>query len=434
MPNILIATFGSLGDLHPCLMLGQGLQARGHHVTLATDPFYRARVEATGLAFAPIRPALNFDDEALQRRVLDPRWGSKVIINDIFMPAIVETYTDILPYMQAADLYINAPLTAGGMLAAEVTKTPWVGTVLTPMSLMSTTDPPTITAFPYPNWVHQLPHAFKVPLFQGLYRGFDAVSQPWLKPYHRLRQSLGLPAKANPLFAGQFSPWLNLALLSPVLAPPQPDWPQSKQGSLEATGFLYTDSPHWADEHPESAARLAAFLAAGPPPIVFTLGSSAVNCPGAFYQTSATVCQRLGERGILLAGRHASALSEQFAARNNLLVMDYAPHALVFPQAAVVVHQGGVGTTAQALRAGVPQLVVPFGFDQPDNARRVVGLGVGETLGPRQYSVRNAEQCLQRLLSESSYQYRAKLVAQDIAQEDGLTAACNKVEALLARV
>jgi UDP:flavonoid glycosyltransferase YjiC (YdhE family) len=122
----------------------------------------------------------------------------------------------------------------------------------------------------------------------------------------------------------------------------------------------------------EEPAELEAFLAAGDAPIVFTLGSTAVHNPGNFYKASVTAVRMLERRAVLIGAKGFSGIDSA-----EVLTVPYAPYSRIFPWAAAIVHQGGSGTTGQALLAGHPQLIVPYGWDQPDNGARVVRLGVG---------------------------------------------------------
>lgn len=144
---------------------------------------------------------------------------------------------------------------------------------------------------------------------------------------------------------------------------------------------------------------LEQFLASGPAPVVFTLGTSAVGAAGTFYHESQKTAQILKARAILLIirdprNRPSVPLPE------GIVAFEYAPFSKLFLWVAAVVHQGGIGTTAQALRSGRPQLVVPFTHDQPDNALRAKRLGAAETLYPRRYSATQAAKHLRLLLTE----------------------------------
>ena len=112
------------------------------------------------------------------------------------------------------------------------------------------------------------------------------------------------------------------------------------------------------------------FVASGPPPVVFTLGSAAVLAAGDFYEVSAKAAIELGIRAVLLIGTDPrNRLRQQLP--DSICVAEYAPYSALFSRASLVVHQGGVGTTAQCLRAGKPMLIMPYSHDQPDNARRM---------------------------------------------------------------
>ena len=230
--------------------------------------------------------------------------------------------------------------------------------------------------------------------FMGLAR---SATKKWTAPVRALRRERGLPDSADPLYQGQFSPHGTLALFSRVLGAPQPDWP----AHTRLTGFP------WFDGDQTMSPELTRFLDAGDPPIVFTLGTSAVLAPGAFYEESVRATQALGRRAVLLVGAAAAADPVPRSWPDNVIAVDYVSHAALFPRAAAVVHQGGVGTTGQALRAGVPTLVVPHAHDQPDNADRVVRLGVAQAIDARKYTAPRAAAALGELTSNARYKTRA---------------------------
>ena len=185
---------------------------------------------------------------------------------------------------------------------------------------------------------------------------------------------------------------------------------------------------HLGDVSPDSdpSPRLAQFLASGSKPLVFTQGSTAVHNAGNFYDVSAGAALRLGRRAVLL-GTSPSIVSSA----SGILALPYEAYSQIFPHAAVNVHQGGSGTTGEALRAGRPMLVVPYGWDQPDNAIRLERLGVGLHLPRRRYSIATATAALTRLLEDTSFSARSAQIATQVNAEDGLSAACNAIESLL---
>jgi UDP:flavonoid glycosyltransferase YjiC (YdhE family) len=114
-----------------------------------------------------------------------------------------------------------------------------------------------------------------------------------------------------------------------------------------------------------------------------------------------------------------------------MVAFPYAPYAELFPRAAAIVHQGGIGTTAQAMRSGRPMLVMPYGHDQPDNAVRVARLGIARTIARRHYTPARAAAELRPLLDKPVYGQRAAAVGKALQQEDGVRAACDALEGLL---
>jgi UDP:flavonoid glycosyltransferase YjiC (YdhE family) len=244
-------------------------------------------------------------------------------------------------------------------------------------------------------------------------------SLAWVKPVLALRAEAGLPPGKHPLFDCQHSPALVLALYSRLLGAAQADWPPQ----TTVTGFCFHDRK---DGRESLSPDLARFLDSGPPPLVFTLGSSAVLAAGDFYAESLAAARALGRRAVLLAGTNAVP-----GLGPDVCVADYAPYSLVFPRAEAVVCSGGVGTLSQVLRAGTPALVVPFGNDQPDNALRCTRLGVSRTLHRKRYRRDRAATALGELLRDPAARAKARESATVIAGEDGVRAVCDAVEKLV---
>jgi UDP:flavonoid glycosyltransferase YjiC (YdhE family) len=315
-------------------------------------------------------------------------------------------------------LLISHPITFAAPLLAEKHNLPWLATVLSPISLWSRFDPPVPPVVPLIQKMAR--HGpFTTSLLQKLSR---AVTAQWLRPVQQLRREMGLPSRGHPLFEGQFSPHGNLALFSPVLASPQPDWPSH----ITTCGFCFYDRNH--DNKSTSQSTLQAFLLAGAPPVVFTLGSAAVYTARDFFSVAAQAAQQLGCRAVFLVGQGTET---SLPRHDNFFVADYAPYSQLFARAAVVVHQGGIGTTAQALRAGVPQLIVPFSHDQPDNAARIQRLGCGLTLSRDRFQPEAVTDTLKVLLSAPLFRHNARQTGETIQQEDGPRVACDAIESTL---
>jgi UDP:flavonoid glycosyltransferase YjiC (YdhE family) len=386
---------------------------------IATAEFYRSYIEGEGITFRPVRPDVDLRDADAMRRVMDPKRGTEYLLNEFLFPKVRESYEDLSEVVRGADLLVTHPVTFAGPLVAEKEEVPWASTVLAPISFFSAHDLPVFSASP---WLAAL-RRFGPSVGRLLLGLVKRSTQRWSEPVRQLRADLGLPPGKDPIYEGQFSPRLVLAMFSRVLAQPKPDWPPN----VRITGQVFYDGPSTSRKLPPALAR---FLHSGPAPVVFTLGTSAVEAAGGFYRESLGAVRGLGVRAILLVGRNPNnrppgPLPEGVAA------FEYAPFSALFPQAAAVVHQGGVGTMGQALRSGRPQLVVPFAHDQPDNALRANSLGVARLVYPRRYSAHRVAKHLQALLKEPGYHDRAREVARQVRSEDGAGSACEAIEELL---
>jgi rhamnosyltransferase subunit B len=420
--RIVLTTFGSYGDLHPFLALALELKRRGHDAVIATSAFYRDKVVAEGVEFAAVPPDLpDGADPAVMRNVFDPRNGPEYLVRRLVMPCLRESYAALAAACEGADLLVAHTLTFAAPLVAEKQNLPWASAVLAPMAFFSAYDPPVLPPLPWLNRLRRL----GPPLFGPLFRLLRGVTRPWTAAVGDLRREIGLAAaRLDPMYGGQFSPQLNLALFSPLLASPQPDWP----ANTVVAGFAFYDR-----EQPGEgmSPALAAFLDAGPPPVVFTLGSAAVGDARDFFTQSAEAAQLVGRRAILLIG-HDPRNRLTTPQPDTIAVAEYAPFSDLFPRAAAVVHQGGIGTTGQALRAGRPALVVPFGFDQPDNAERAARLGVARVIARHRYSAATAASALRALLADATCIERAEEVGKTVQAESGAERACDSLESMLA--
>ncbi len=413
--RIVITTIGSLGDLHPCLALGLELGRRGHRVTIASTEYYRGKVEELGIEFHSIRPNWDPTDQELIRQCENLRRGPEILYRKLVLPELRATYDDLISVAAGADLMIAGELVYAAPLVAEKLSLRWVSGILSPFSFFSSYDPSVLVNAP--NLIHLRKLGWRA-YRAGLDLGRLATWH-WSNPVRRLRRELGLRTDCDPVFRDKYSPDLVLALFSHWLARPQPDWPRQ----TIQPGFVYFDRQK-AEGTPST--ELIAFLAAGDAPIVFTQGSIAVHHPGDFYEVSIEAAKRLGRRAVLLG---AKTVAERCS--SQVLMLPYVPYSQIFPHAVVNVHQGGSGTTGQALRAGRPMLVVPYGWDQPDNAARIERLGTGLHLPRTNYSLENATKALRRLLCEPQFAKQATTIGAEMEEENGQTLACNAIETLL---
>jgi UDP:flavonoid glycosyltransferase YjiC (YdhE family) len=420
LARIVLNTFGSFGDLHPYLALAIELARRGHQPLIATSEVYRTKVEAEGIAFAAVRPDVGelLGQTEFLNQLWDAKHGSKFLLRDYLLPRVEEAFEDLSAACAGANLLVTHAAAYAGPIVAEARKLHWISIALQPAILFSTYDPPVVAPALWARRFYGLGRW----VFAAMLKGARYETGRWAKPVFQLREKLGLPHGRNPVIEGQFSPYGTLALFSPHFAQPQPDWPVN----TKATGFVSYDKRGEGFGPASDSAELERFLAAGTAPVVFTLGSSAVMAAGRFFEESVQAVTKLGLRAVLLVGKTESLPK---VAGESIYVTDYAPYSQLLPRAAATVHQGGIGTTAQALKAGRPMMIVPWAHDQPDNAERCRRLGLSRTVRRDRYRSPIVAGELDRLLRDARYAARAREIGSQLAREDGVKAACDELEA-----
>jgi len=419
--RIVLSNIGTFGDINPLIAIALELKRRGHVPVMAVPAVFGPKILPLGLEFHPVRPDIDPQNTLMAEMIYDVRKGTERGLREFLFPVLRQTYDDLLDAATQparADLLLLGELNYAGPLVAEITGIPWASYILAPLSFFSAFDPPVLPMYP------RLARADKtIPgMGRAIKRLARLVSRNWSQPIYDLRHELGLPKGENPLFDAKHSPFLVLALFSRSLALPQKDWPPN----TIITGFCFYDSDAGNAALPPN---LEAFLNAGPPPVVFTLGSAAVLAAGRFYEFSARAAIRLGIRAVLLIGNDKRNQLRQ-PLPDTICVAEYAPYSALFSRAAMVVHQGGVGTTAQCLRAGKPMLIMPFSHDQPDNGRRMQRLKVARVIQRGNYTPVRVARKLKAMLAEPLYARRAEMVARRLEQEDGLKSACDALEKL----
>jgi len=422
--RIVISTFGSYGDVHPYIAIGLELKRRGHVPIMATSEVYREKMNAAGIELIPVRPDMpSYDqlDELLRiiEPIMDPRQGGERVM-ELLLPHLRDIYEDLNRAVEGADLLLTHPLPLLGPVVAQLRRLPWVSSVLAPASFLSVYDP--IVPPQWPGLYHLM--RFSPLVGRGVMTLATKKLDKLMQPVYELRAELGLPRGGQPVLAGQHSPTKVLGLFSQVMAQPQPDWP----ANTVVTGFPFYDRRDFFGES-EIANELLEFLAAGPPPIVFTLGSSAFWVAGNFYLDSIAAAQALGRRALLLIGHSRNMPSTPLP--EGVVAFEYAPYSQVLPRACAIVHQGGVGTTGQGLRSGRPVLILPHAHDQFDNGARVARLGCGRVLPRPRYNAETAARELRLLLEDPGYSEAAAMIGEIVGQEHGAQVAADEIESVL---
>lgn len=417
--HIVFATVGSLGDLYPFLAVGCELCRRGHRITIAAHEHHADTVAAAGLGFADASAlAIPDDAAAFFARAFHPWRGPRFVVRDLAAADVRASHHKLQRICADADVLVTSTLAFGAQIIGQTQPLRWLSAVLAPSGFLSTTDPPATGLTTLDAWIrHSQPRA------RMLRAIAERVTHPWTRAVRAYRRELGLPAvsrEGDPFHRGQHAPGGVLAMFSPLLGRPQPDWPNAA---------VQTGACRYTPPHVQIDNSLRHFLDSGPAPLVFTLGSAAVHAGAAFLRDSLTVAARLQSRAVVLTGSADVRAQLPEILPNSVLALEYAPHAALFPHACAIIHHGGVGTSQEALASGKPQLVVPHGFDQPDNAARLARLGVARVLPAWRYAGERASAMLRILLDDASTHVRARECAQILQREDGTRVAADRIEA-----
>jgi UDP:flavonoid glycosyltransferase YjiC (YdhE family) len=387
--HAIVVAIGSHGDVHPFIGLGQALRARGNRVTFAANAYFEDLVRRAGFDdFEPIGTAEQFARGLESADLWHPIRGLRRVFELGVFPFMRRTYDLVVErHVPGETVVASHVLGLGARVASERHGIPLASVQLSPAVFRTVHEVPTLPGLWMPRW---LPRWAKRRLWDA---GDRLYIDPFVgPPVNALRREVGLAAPVRGIMRDYWlAPRLVLAMFPDWFGRPQPDWP----AQVRMTGFPLYDE---ADVAPLSS-ELEAFLGADggrgdARPIVFTPGS-AMTHGQAFFAAAADACRRLGRRGILLSRHHGHIPA---SLPPGVRHFDYAPFSRLLPRSAAIVHHGGVGTTAQALAAGVPQLVVPMAHDQLDNAERVCRLGVGLSLPPKRFSGERAARALARLL------------------------------------
>ncbi|MCF3936048.1 glycosyltransferase [Acuticoccus sp. M5D2P5] len=403
--KIVFASHGSLGDLVPFLEIGKVLRRAGHGVTVATHRAHETAVAAAGLDFAPMRPDRPADPD-FHARFMHPRRGPAFIFREVLGPHIAESDADLGAALMGADRLVSVTLALAAPLAAARSGVPWRSAVFQPAMLYSAQDPPKLPMLPF---VRGAP-GYNRWLLNVAKKGVE----DWAAPLRAYRAAEGLGVYPDhPAFGGQHAPGGVLALYSPLFGRLPSDAPANtvQTGQVLQTGRAALDP------------AIEAFLAAGPAPIVFTLGSASSHVARRFFHESAAIAERLGMRALLLVGTEANAAG--LPARPDRLVALAAPYQAVFERAAFVVSQGGIGTIALALSAGVPMALVPFAHDQPDNAARVARTGAARVIPRWRYG--RAAAAIGAMIADPRMRAAAEAAAATINAERGAERAAAEI-------
>jgi len=427
MARIVITTFGSHGDINPFIALGLGLRSRGHDVVFAVEEGFREIVASAGFPVHHLTGDAKGALEPYMGELLgktNPLKSMQVLIKKYIVPTLRPRIQDLLDACEGADLLVASASQIAAEFVADLTGIPLVIVTLTPITVPSAYIQPQPQPFPLPP---RLQHASNRASWA---LGTRLVGRIFDPPVNRTRAEYGLPPRKSWMYtsvrntSANTSARLVAVAVSPAFCPPPPDWPPF----VRETGFLFWDRPATWREPPE----LTAFFAASGPVVAVSAGSLSLDTAaafGAFYRDSITAAHAAGARALVI-GAPSEVLPDPMP--TGMLALPFAPFSKIYPRCAAVIHHGGIGTAAQALRAGAPQLIVPWAVDQFWTGAQVQRIGAGRFLQRRAYTAARAGAIPRDLLQHPRYRDRCSAIAAQITAEDGAATLCDALDEVLA--
>ncbi len=412
LPLIDLITGGSHGDVHPFIAIAARLQQLGHPVRLFTHPHFAPAAAAAAVPFVPVGVD-DYEEVVTDRRLFHPLRGGGFIFRKVLAGIPVADVVRRSAWSERKPAaVVGHPICMGLRWACEAQGVPLVIAHLAPMTFFSSADPVPAMQQTSGKVARALARLLQ-PLALRVIGGFV---QRGLAP---VRAVMGFLPESNLLRRESFGGVETLGLWSPAFRAPQPDDPPNAR----LCGFPWWDRSE--SETPPDG--LDHFLASGPPPICFSLGSAAAWQPGDFYALAIEASAELGVRALLLT-RDRRGVPARVPA--EVFVASYVPFSRVLPGALAFVHHGGIGSTAQGLRAGVPALVVAHAHDQFHNGLRLAALHAGRMVRRGQLTRARLVRELRALLDDASLKPGAQAMAAALRGEDGARCAAQRVSAI----
>ncbi|WP_304454797.1 glycosyltransferase [Nocardiopsis sp. YSL2] len=426
MPKILLVTVGSRGDVQPYVALGHSLQAAGHDVTVATCERFQSFVTGHGLAFGSLSDGfMELIDSQEGRTAMDDASGvlglvrmniqlarKAGLINRELMSDVWRVARSVEP-----DIVVYHPKALAGPHVAEALGVPAVLAVPVPVAVPTGAFPVVgMPNLPLGAWYNRLTYR----LVAAGYKGYNKM----VNTFRRDALGLGVvkgAAMATHRPGGQPTPVLHG--ISRHVVPRPADWPEH----ADLTGYWFLDGTD--DWTPPT--DLVDFLAAGEPPVYVGFGSMAGRDPKRVTGSVVGALRLAGVRGIIATGWGGL---EPVDLPDTVLRITEVPHDWLLPRVSAVVHHGGAGTTAAALRAGKPAVICPFIVDQFFWGRQVAALGAGSTPIPQaKLTAQRLADALREVTTSTRVQHTAAEIGRRIAAENGAADAVARIEAIMSR-
>ncbi len=412
--HISILAYGTWGDVRPATALALGLKGAGYGVRLIVTKDFREWVRNTGLDIG----VLSIDERQVMGQVsieTHPLRGALAVHARIY-PALRQAAEELPALISGTDaLLANEWMLGAASGIAEAHGVKLIHMAMQPIIPTGELAIPTMPEIP--SWI---------PIVEEYNRlTFRAsLRLRWWSHGSSANPSRRTQLKLRPLSGHDYLELLertpSVTLVSQHVVPRPGDWGDHHR----MAGFVFHDDPEWTPP-----AGLVDFIQAGPPPVYVGFGSMHDSRPAETTRKIVDALRLSEQRAVLHSGWAGLGLEEL---PSSIYCLEYAPHGWLFPLMAAAVHHAGAGTSAAALRAGVPSVPVPHSGDQAFWARRLASMGVGAVPLPRhRLSAGVLANRIATAVNDPELRSRAAEYRRLIRQEDGLAKAISAVEDLL---
>ena len=422
MARIVLSTIGTRGDLNPFLAIASGLRSRGHEVVFAIEDVLARMVIREGFPVSPLSgDVMSSLAPHVSRLVggVTPLRSVRTMFDQWLQPTLQPKVDDLVAACDGADLVVARGGHFAASIAAELCDIPRVEIAPTPMTIRSAYLNPQLFPFERP---HKLPGSANRLAWWAVAAASGRLAD---SAVNQVRVQYGLAPLRHAMGAGDHSRILTAVIVSAAFLPPPPDWPHYAR----VVGYCFWDTPiGWRE--PE---RLSSFLEGGPPVVAVSFGSLApyVGAPlRRPYRTAVSAVLNRGHRALVI-GAPAGTFLERPPA--TVLSIPFAPFSEVYPRCAGAIHHGGAYTIAEALRAGIPSLAIPWGIDQFFNSGQLSRIGAGHWMHQRLFNTLTARRQVDRLVRDAALRVRAQTIRTQIEREDGVATVCAAIESALSR-
>ncbi len=408
MEQVVIYALGTGGDIDPMVALGIELMRRGYRVSFLTNDYFQARVSAAGLEFISVG---TLEQYHLGNSVT--AWESRNHVDNFehyHAPAFEPAFNYVKSLVGKKVLVLALGEENGAAAAAEKFGLPYVKMLLSPNIVFSAYSPPAPMKWAIPKGIPRFIVRFLLRRNRKTrFKVFCRMEHT--QAYLATRQRLGCPLT----FQTQSNAVLQLGFFPEWFGMPAKDWPTN----LKLVGF-----PLQNRASNQSRNELDRFIEQQGAPLVFTSGTGVKDVVELFTE-GRKICEQLQVPGVFVGGASGTDILQ---GSPLCLHLDYIDFEYALSKAVAIVHHGGMGTTAQAIKAGIPQLIRPIKYDQPDNADRIYKLGLGTYVMPEKFTAEQVAPMLGNMLQKAKSSKALRFYAEDVNNSRAIVDACDLIE------